>query len=544
MSTVLTALLLLLTVAVSGAVLRMLPLDLPKPLVQIALGALLAVPGVGLHVVLDPPLFFLLFVPPLLFVDGWRMPRRELIRLRAPIMALALGLVLVTVVCVGYAVHGLLPAVPLALAFALGAVLSPTDAVALAAMTGGQRMPSRLLHILEGEALMNDASGLVALKFAVAAALTGVFSLHRASLSFVWIALGGVLVGIAVAWVFARTRRWWRTAEADPPSHVALLLLLPFAAYLLAERLQVSGILAAVAAGMAVSRSELTAASADTRLHAGSVWAMLEFVFNGMVFVLLGLQLPGIVMHAGADVAAVGGHALWQLAAWVGAVMAVLVVLRFVWVWLMLRLVLLRAARRGVARPRAGPRLIAATTLGGVRGAIALAGALSLPLAMPDGTPIAARGIVVCLAAGVIVLSLLMAAIGLPLVLRGLKLPSEDPAELEQRMARQWTAEAAVRCIEALPVPEEASRAAIHAEVSGRMAAAYRQRLHAQDADEGQHSDASWRRAAEREIGLAALQAERRELVRLRRQLRINDETVRVLMRDIDLAEAARRSRA
>ncbi|NII11379.1 Na+/H+ antiporter [Oleiagrimonas sp. C23AA] len=541
MSVVITALVLLLTVAVSGAVLRMLPFNLPKPLVQIGLGAMLALPWFGLHVTLDPELFFLLFVPPLLFADGWRMPRREFIRLRVPIMALALGLVLVTVVCVGYVVHWLIPAVPLAVAFALGAVLSPTDAVALSAMTGGQRMPSRLMHMLEGEALMNDASGLVALKFAVAAALTGVFSLRQASISFVLIAVGGLLCGFAVTWMFARTRRWWRGRDEDPPSHVALLLLLPFAAYLLAEHLGVSGILAAVAAGMTVNRTELTLIGADTRLHAGSTWAMLEFVFNGMVFVLLGLQLPGIVAHARVDVLAVGGHALWQLLPWVAAVMVVLVLLRFAWVWLMLRLVLLRAARRGTKRPRVGPRLIAATTLGGVRGAIALAGALSLPLWLPGGAPLPARGLVVCLAAGVILCSLLLAALGLPLVLRGLKWPREDPAEAELREARRLSARAAVRRIEALEPPQETERAALHAEVCGRVAASYRQRLRAQG-DAGEQ--ARWAQGLEQAVWLAAFRAERDELLRLRRRMRINDETVRTLMRDIDLAETARRTRA
>lgn len=182
-----TVLILLTLVSLSKLVGRLIPL--PLPLVQIAAGALLAWPTLGLHVALDPELFLFLFLPPLLFADGWRIPKRELWRLRGPVVALAVGLVLFTVVGAGYFIHWLMPSIPLPVAFALAAVLSPTDAVAVSAITQ-DRLPTPLMHMLQGEALMNDASGLVTFKFALAAAITGAFSLADASFSFVLVALG------------------------------------------------------------------------------------------------------------------------------------------------------------------------------------------------------------------------------------------------------------------------------------------------------------------------------------------------------------------
>ena len=169
MEIVFTVLILLLAVAVSGVFARLMPFKLPLPLFQIALGAVLALPLFGLRISFDPDLFLLLFIPPLLFTDGWRMPKREFFRLARPILALALGLVLFTVVGVGYFIHWMIPVISLPAAFALAAVLSPTDAVAVSSIVGKGRLPASMQHVLEGEALINDASGLVAFKFAVAA---------------------------------------------------------------------------------------------------------------------------------------------------------------------------------------------------------------------------------------------------------------------------------------------------------------------------------------------------------------------------------------
>jgi CPA1 family monovalent cation:H+ antiporter len=545
MSLVITILVLLLVIALSGAIVRILPVRLPLPLIQIALGALLARPF-GMHVEFDHELFFLLFIPPLLFADGWRIPKRELFLLRGPILALAIGLVFFTIVGVGYFVHWMIPTVPLAVAFALAAVLSPTDAVAVTSISGQSPIPSRLMHILSGEALLNDASGLVALQFAVAAELTGTFSLASAAGDFVVMALGGIAAGVLVGVGFGLFRRrlvrW--SGEVDPAAQVALLLLLPFAAYLLAEHFGASGILAAVAAGMTMNYTDvLKGGYVATRMQNFAVWSMVEFVFNGMIFLLLGLQLPAIVDGAKVDIAQAGGGPLWYLVAYVLAITLALVVLRFIWVWVSLRFVFMRALHRGEKRPRVGTRLVWTTALAGVRGAITLAGVLSLPLMKDAGVAFPTRDLMIFLASGVILSTLVLGAVGLPWLVKGLKIPGEDPRVREERKARALVAEAALRSIEQEQrrVEEEGDEHAIAlaSRVGARVMSDYQQRLEAASEEGDVPHKARAEAGTERAMRVAALRAERRELYELRRKHAINDETLRTLIREVDLAEAS-----
>lgn len=545
MDLVITILILLLVVALSGAIVRILPFRLPLPLIQIALGALLATPF-GMHVEFDHELFFLLFIPPLLFADGWRIPKRELFLLRGTILALAVGLVFFTICGVGYFVHWMIPTVPLAVAFALAAVLSPTDAVAVSSITGETAIPSRLMHVLSGEALFNDASGLVALQFAVAAELTGRFSLGKASMDFVIMALGGIAAGVLVSYTFGifrrRLVRW--SSEVDPASQVALLLLLPFAAYLLAEHFNVSGILAAVAAGMTMNYTDvLKGGYVATRMQNGAVWGMVEFTFNGLIFLLLGLQLPGIVSGAKGDLEQAGGGELWYLVGYVLAITFVLLILRFIWVWVSLRFVLLRAMHRGEKRPKVGTRLVWTSALAGVRGAITMAGVLSLPLMKSADVPFPTRHLMILLATGVILATLIIGAIGLPLSVKGLKLPGEDPRVREERKARALAAEAALRGIadeqKRVEGDGDENAVALASHVAARVMADYQQRLEAAGEEGDVPEKARAEAGTERVMRLAALRAERRELYNLRRSHEINDDTLRTLIGEIDLAEAA-----
>lgn len=194
METITLVLTLLFAVVLSGILARLLPISVPRPLVQIALGA-----AIGLvadwRVTLEPDIFFLLFLPPLLFLDGWRIPPDDMFKDGVTILELALGLVVFTVIGMGFFIHWMLPAMPLAVAFALAAVISPTDPIAVSAIAQRTPIPKRLMHILEGESLLNDASGLVCMRFAIAAALTGSFSVGAATLNFLWVAIGGIVIG-------------------------------------------------------------------------------------------------------------------------------------------------------------------------------------------------------------------------------------------------------------------------------------------------------------------------------------------------------------
>ncbi|MEB6590485.1 Na+/H+ antiporter [Pseudomonas asiatica] len=536
-----TVLILLMLVSVSKLVARVLPI--PLPLVQIAAGALLAWPTLGLHVALDPELFLFLFLPPLLFADGWRIPKRELWRIRGPVVALAVGLVLFTVVGAGVFINWIVPSIPLPVAFALAAVLSPTDAVAVSAIAQG-KLPTPLMNMLQGEALLNDASGLVTFKFALAAAITGVFSLTEASLTFILVALGGLAVGVALSWLVGRLRMWMiARGWDDPATHVVFMLLLPFAAYVLAERLGASGILSAVAAGMMQSWLDLLPRQTSTRLLNRSVWSLLEFSFNGLIFLLLGLQLPDIIK-------AVVSHetSLWPTLAYrcldVLAIFGVLILLRFVWVQSIWRAIAV------VRRWRGKPSLVLVPTarscwlltLGGVRGAVTLAGVMSVPLLM-GGNAFPERDLLIFIAAGVILLSLVTACIALPVLLRGVEKGPDDALDHEVQDVWKRTAEAAIHALEAEEVVEagtaqNAAQAAMAAELKGRLMAEYRDELASYNDSDEARVLAQQMNQLERRLRLTALRAQRLELYNLHRQHLVGDDVVRKVLGELDMSEA------
>lgn len=542
MQTAYTVLILLTLVGVSRLLGRLIPL--PLPLVQIAAGAVLAWPTLGLHVALDPELFLFLFLPPLLFSDGWRMPKRELWRLRGPILTLAVGLVLFTVVGAGYFIHWLLPSIPLPVAFALAAVLSPTDAVAVSAISQN-RLPAPLMHMLQGEALMNDASGLVTFKFALAAAVTGVFSLANASLTFVLVACGGLAIGVVLSWLVGRMRAWMiARGWDDPATHVVFMLLLPFAAYVLAERLGASGILSAVAAGMMQSWLDLLPRQTSTRMLNRSVWGLLEFAFNGLIFLLLGLQLPDIIK-------AVVSHetTLWPTLMYrcleVVAIFLVLLALRFIWVQSTWRLSCLLRRWRGKSELTMVPtaRSCWLLTVGGVRGAVTLAGVMSVPLLISKGVDFPERDLLIFIAAGVILLSLVAACIALPLLLRGIPKSPDDAMRNEVRDAWRRTAEAAIHALEAEEVVEadsqqDAAQAALAAELKARIMSEYRHQLDVFNDSAEAQALASQMDQLESRLRIKALKAQRLELYNLRRHHEIGDEVLSEILRDLDLSEA------
>ncbi|KQZ32670.1 Na+/H+ antiporter [Duganella sp. Root1480D1] len=533
----------LLAVIASAYMKRMLPAGIPLPLVQIGLGAGIAAwSGHGIQ--LDPEMFFLLFIPPLLFLDGWRIPNTGLFRDRVVILELALGLVIFTVLGAGYLIHWMIPAMPLPVAFALAAILSPTDPIAVGSIASRAPIPKRLMHILEGEALLNDASGLVCFRFAVAAALTGTFSLTTASLTFVWLAAAGIATGVAVtlaiAWLQGRLTMRYGEPAGSP---ILVSLLIPFGAYLVAERLHASGILAAVAAGITMSYVELGGqALAATRIQRTAVWDTVQFTLNGVMFVLLGEQLPDILRGASESLEQSGHINSWWLVLYAFTISFGLIALRFVWVWATLRVTLYRRSRRATAAQGGKPhwRLLLATALAGARGAITLAGVLTLPLFLPNGDPFPARDLTILLASSVILISLLAASIGLPRLLGGMRFP-EEPAERQQEdMARRQAASAAIAAIERAELAlADAHHPDVLPQAAARVIALYEYRLNVAWSAEDQNKE-HFRKLdrAERELRLAAMAAERQAIFELARHHHISDETARKLVREIDLVEA------
>ncbi|HJO64900.1 MAG TPA: Na+/H+ antiporter [Sphingomonas sanguinis] len=536
MDVVTLSLFLMFAVVLSGVLSRLLPSALPRPLVQIALGAVIG--GIAqVRVELNPEIFFLLFVPPLLFLDGWRIPKDELFRDAGAVLGLALGLVFLTVLGMGLFIHWMIPAIPYAVAFALAAVVSPTDPIAVSAIAQKAPIPKRMMHILEGESLLNDASGLVCLRFAVAAALTGTFSLADAGLTFLWMAISGVGLGVGIAWgTVTAKNRFSRHFGDDSGSNILVSLLIPFAAYLVAEHVESSGVLAAAAAGIAMSFTNVSSGvRAAIRIRRQAVWDMLQFTLNGIIFVLLGEQLPQVFAGARATVMLTGHDSLWWLGFYVLAIVAGLAALRFAWTWVALRFTLFR--QRHLPNPTSPPRrIITAMSVAGARGAITLAGALTLPLTLTNGTPFPARDLVIFLACGVILSSLVIASLTLPLLLRGLALPSKDAAS-ELDRTRLAAAKAAIAELERLQheMAEGRDDADQYVDIAARLMDTYRSRIDTLEGDAD--PDARRFEEVERKMRLAAIRAERRVVFELLNARAIGSETAQKLGRELDLVD-------
>lgn len=387
---------------------------------------------------------------------------------------------------------------------------------------------------------MNDASGLVTFKFALVAAVTGVFSLANASLTFVLVAVGGLAVGVALSWLVGRLRAWMiNRGWDDPATHVVFMLLLPFAAYVLAERLGASGILSAVAAGMMQSWLDLLPRQTSTRLLNRSVWSLLEFAFNGLIFLLLGLQLPDIIK-------AVASHetSLWPTLLYrcfdVVAIFLVLLLLRFVWVQSTWRLSVFLRRLRGKGEMTQVPtaRSCWLLTVGGVRGAVTLAGVMSVPLLM-GGVVFPERDLLIFIAAGVILLSLIAACIALPLLLRGIDISPDNKRRHEVREAWRKTAEAAIHALEVEEASaQDAAEAALAAELKARIMSEYRHQLEVFNDSAEAQALAFQMDLLERRLRLKALKAQRLELYSLSRHHQIGDDVLREVLAELDLSEA------
>ena len=521
------ALVLLLLIASLSVVARWLPWPV---LITYLLGGVIAalVPAFP-RLTLDPGFFFLCFLPPLLFSDGWLMPLREFAKAKRPILLLAIGLVIFTTLAVGLVAHWLVPGLPLAMAFALGAIVSPTDAVAVSAITERLRVPARLTTILSGESLMNDATGLVGFKFALAVVLGGSFTVRGMAVEFFLLSTGGFAIGLVVGYGVGRLRDLLRRLNAsDALIEVTLSLLTPYAAYLLADHVGVSGILAVVAAGLYSGWRDPVRMDAETRQTAWGVWSLVLFWLNGIAFVLLGLQFPRLLAAVSNDYTAL------QLLGFTAAIAGTAIVARLAWVYPGTYLpFLIPRVRAKEKRPRRAAVLVLGWA--GMRGTVTLAAALSIPLVLDDGSPFPGRDIVIFLAFGVIAVTLLVQGTTLEALIHRLGLREDESRPKEERLARMTAVEAGLqvlRTIEAsAATPDE------HAAL-GHVIAEYEQRLAVLTAEGETRRSAQQRRNAGHRYRTAALQAERQAVNDLWLRGIIIDEVHRPLQELLDHEES------
>lgn len=514
-------------IGISNILNRFVPF-IPVPLFQIALGMVVVVLPPGIHISLNSELFLVLFIAPLLFNDGKRTPRDELWNLRAPILMLALGLVFATVLVVGYMIHWMIPSIPLPASFALAAILSPTDAVAVGAMAGRANLPKKIMRLLEGEALINDASGLVAFKFAVAAMVTGLFSLGNATFSFFVIAIGGLVVGAVVSLFIIWLRVFLRRhGMEDITMHMLIQLLTPFVIYLIAEELGVSGILAVVAGGIvhAIERDRTESSSnMKLRIVSESTWSIVLYILNGLVFVLLGLQIPDVISVIFED----RSFNNYLVIGYILLITAALIILRFVWVYVYSKGSWAVNKKENVEEPTLMEAIL--TSLSGVRGAVTLAGAFSIPFVLQDGSPFPERDLIIFIAAGVILLTLIIASITLPLLSKKENEAEDKDSEGIQQASKIKVLKAAIRGMkEEMNEDNEDAALSVISDYKKKIG-----QLLGQDALQNNDSQS---RQMVFHIRLIAIQAERNEMERLLAQKEVSQEVADRFEQIIDQME-------
>jgi Na+/H+ antiporter len=506
-------------VALLAIVARKLRIPYPIPL-TIGGAALALVPGLP-TIQLDPDLVFNVFLPPLIYpaavFTSWRDFRKNL----RPILLLATILVLITMTATAFLLHAI-AGLPLAVGFVFGALISPPDAVAALSVTQNLRVPRKIIVILEGESLVNDATSFIAFRFAVAAVMTGTFSLGQASLRFLFVAAGGICVGLAVGWLATQVQK----RLDDPPVQTMLSLLTPYIAFFSSQRLHVSGILAVVIAGMYYGWRAPQILSGRMRLQALPVWEMVLFILNGILFMLIGLQLPQAVHTLAPD----SGFQITKLAVFV---LLVIVLVRFLWMFAATYLprFFSRTFRRKNRMPWQHTALIAWT---GMRGADSLAGALAIPFLLPTGEPFPGRNLILLLTFCVIFATLLLQGLTLTPLVRWLGVVDDHVTEREETLARLKANEAALAHLEAAESLHRARPKTIE-----RLRSEYTDRIQQLRA-EGPPEKIVRRLFSHdfEELAREALETERETVIELRNEEVINDQALRRIQRDIDLAEA------
>jgi monovalent cation/hydrogen antiporter len=494
--------------------------DLPYPIALVIGGGLLGfVPGLP-QLEFDPQFLLVLVLPPILYqaalLTSWRDFKANI----RQIGLLSIGLVIATTLAVGATLKFLIPDIPWAAAFAFGAIVSPPDAVAATAIISKLHMPRRIVTVLEGESLVNDASGLVLYKFAVVAVISGAFSLFDAGMQFALISALGIAIGVLIAGVFIFLHRH----IGDPFIEVLVSLSIPYIVYVLAESVHASGVLAAVAAGIVRGRFSPAMVSAEMRILARSVWNILVFLLNSLIFILIGLQLSNALGR-------LKGISGWDLAAYSLAISMVAIIVRFAWVYIVeyVPAWIMRMSGRQANPPLPGEAFIVSWC--GMRGIVSLAAALALPVQIDDGNLFPYRDLIIFLTFVVILVTLVVQGLTLAPIIRNVKIGSDHSSREEHDRARLAMCKAAIAVIDkaqAEGAPEDLTTR-LRADLSERMVA--HSALTHQPGDTGTFSVAT-------NIRRAAVRAERDELIRIWRAGEISDEVLHHIEEELDYEES------
>jgi monovalent cation/hydrogen antiporter len=513
-------LLLLFFVVVFGLLAR--KLRTPYPIIMVVGGlALSFIPKIP-AITLNPDLIFLVVLPPLLYSSAWKTSWRDFQYNIVSVSLLAFGLVAFTVIGVSLAAPHVFPGFDWRLGLVLGAIVAPTDSIAATSIARQVGLPSRVVDILEGESLLNDATGLLALEFGLEIVVRRhIPTVSHGVLTLVWLVVGGIAVGLLIGSLVYLIE----TRIDDGPIEITMSILVPYAAYLAAQALHASGVLAVVACGLLLSRLSSRLFSPTVRIGAWSVWDSLTFILNGLVFVLIGLQFPAIR-------GSISRYGLSTVAMYGGVFTLLLIILRLVWVFPGAHLSHWVRTRFGHHWDAPPPRQLFVVGWTGMRGGVSLAAALALPAVVNDGSPFPQRDMILCLTFCVILVTLVLQGLTLPPLVRLLGLAGEAGPNCEELEARRIIAQAAISHLEAARARDTQDARAIYDDMIHH----YRERLNTiQTAVTRQASPDHDRSTA---LSLEALRVERDTAIRLRNEGRINDTVLRRLERELDLSES------
>lgn len=511
-------------------------LKIPYPIVLVVAGLILStIPGLP-RVALYPNLVFLVMLPPLLFAAAYNTSWREFRRHISTIFSLAFGLVGVTTVAIGFVAHWLIPGMDWRTGLVLGAILSPTDAIAATAIGRRLHLPKRISDILEAESLVNDGSGLLALQFALAMVVSGhTPGFVEGAGELLYLVGGGITVGLAIGWVlFALEKR-----IEDSSIEVTVSLVTPFLAYFGGEAIHASGILSVVACGLFLGRHTSLYLSTGARIEAFATWNTLTFILNGIAFLLIGLQLP--VIQQG-----IHGIGIGELLGSGAIVVTAVILLRLLWVFARQYLAqrLLRRIFRRKDQFEVRPRAVFVVGWTGMRGVVSLAAAISLPETVQSGAPFPQRNAIIYLTFCVIFVTLVVQGLTLPIIIRRLGLGGSDGIEEEEKEGRRKIVRAALEFLDRL---REDDKAGLDSPVYNEYSQRYEARLRLIDGpvepNEAEHNG-NYDYRLYRSLGRRLREVERATAVRLRDQGEIDDEVLRRIEHDLDLLDTRYRERS
>jgi CPA1 family monovalent cation:H+ antiporter len=514
-------LLLLLLIAVfAGAARR---LRVPYPILLTIVGGILGGLAIFPNIALDPNLVFFVFLPPLLFAAGWQLSWREFQANFSRILRLAVGLVIFTILVLIAARRWLLPGFDWKSALLLGAIIGATDAIAATSIARRLGLPRRIVDVLEAESLVNDGTGLLAFQFSLGILVSGhTPTVFESVGKLIYLSGGGVLIGLLIGYFVSKLERW----IDDGPIEIVVSLLISYAVYILAQRFHTSGVLAVIACSMLMSHESHRFMSPQVRLQFTGAWDVITFVLNGVVFILIGLQLPFVRSQ-------LSGIGIWRLLQ-AGALFSIsIVVLRLVWIFAETYVVFwYRQLQKKPDNAAARPRELFVLSWGGMRGVLSLAAAFSVPYTLANGASFGQRSMIVYLTFCLIVTSLVLQGLTMPSLIRLMAIDTTNDEEREERYARRRLVEDVLRHLNRRRVQERFEPAVVT-----EMLSIYERRLRALPIEElkGDEEGSRMQRDA---LLLEMLQIERESLIQLRNEAAISDDVARTIQRDLDLLES------